>query len=135
MKVKMNVQTTFQGNVLKKGEEYEVKKNVAKRWEDRNIAVLVDSKGNKDEDERLEELNITPSGSGWYELSNGEKVQGKEKAIEAAEALLENSSDKPIEEYTKEELLGYAFRHNIEVNEDDEEADIRTAIQEAEKEE
>lgn len=34
-------------------------------------------------DPELEKLGIKPSGSGWYELPDGEKVQGRDNAIEA----------------------------------------------------
>lgn len=88
----MNVQTTFQGKVLKKGEEYDVQKKFAKRWSERRLAVITDT-NQEDDDQRLEELNITPSGSGWYELPNGEKIQGKDKAIEAAEELIKETAE------------------------------------------
>lgn len=37
--------------------------------------------------EKVEELELEHVGGGYYELSNGEKVQGKELAIEAEKAL------------------------------------------------
>ncbi len=48
----------------------------------------VSSKDNSDEpDPELEALGIESQGSGWYQLKNGEKVQGRDKAIETAKAL------------------------------------------------
>lgn len=45
-----------------------------------------------DEESGIETFSITyPNhiGGGWYELSNGEKIQGKEDAEQAEEALQE----------------------------------------------
>ncbi|MDF9520769.1 hypothetical protein P5815_09410 [Bacillus cereus] len=66
-----------------KGDMYE--SNDSKR-----IAFLIEKeflKGNK-------EISTFPkhTGGGWYELSNGEKVQGKEEAMSAERSLKGNQS-------------------------------------------
>lgn len=66
------------------GREYEVipqskvKKAVVTNSEKKQSAVS---------DQLSEEQYPKHTGGGWYELSNGERVQGKESAIEAEEAL------------------------------------------------
>lgn len=49
---------------------------------------LVEEEGKKDE-QQDENTEVFPqsTGGGWYLLSNGEKIQGKEEAIAAEEAL------------------------------------------------
>jgi len=78
------------------GEEIEVKEEVAKAWIEANIATLAK---NSFSTRSVIETATQPKpenasikypkhvGGGWYELSNGEKVQGKKEAIKAQKEL------------------------------------------------
>lgn len=42
IKVRMNVQTAYHGNLLRAGKEYEIDEDTAERWIDSKIAAAVD---------------------------------------------------------------------------------------------
>lgn len=73
------------------GEEIEVNDEVAKAWIKAGIAAPIkEQKIETATQPKPETATIKyPKhvGGGWYELSNGEKVQGKEEAIKAQEEL------------------------------------------------
>lgn len=57
-------------------------------------------------DAELEELGIVESGSGWYELSDGTKIRGRDEAVEAAleaqTAPEEPVDEEPVEDASEE---------------------------------
>lgn len=42
LKVKMNVQTAYHGDLLRAGKEYEIDEGTAKRWSESGIAEIID---------------------------------------------------------------------------------------------
>ncbi|MCT2536330.1 hypothetical protein NC661_13160 [Aquibacillus koreensis] len=47
IKVKMLVQTTYNGQILRQGKVYEVAKDTAERWHISNIATLIEEEESK----------------------------------------------------------------------------------------
>lgn len=77
-----------EGKLRAKGQEFEVTEDRFKEINSTKYGELVEEI--KEEDTEVNEVDPEypkHTGGGYYELSNGEKVQGKEKAIEAENEL------------------------------------------------
>lgn len=82
------------GKVYRKGEPYpsDASKERLKELSTKDNAqekVLIQEveSDEKKDDDKAESKFPKHSGGGWYELSNGEKVQGKDEALEAEKEL------------------------------------------------
>ena len=93
-KIIMNETAAGPDGVYEEGEEYR-ENEVVKQFVEDGFAEYVETPENNREDniETAENQNIDEdvypkhTGGGWYELSNGEKVRGKEEAIKAEKEL------------------------------------------------
>ncbi|MBO8169967.1 MAG: hypothetical protein H0Z35_12405 [Thermoanaerobacteraceae bacterium] len=92
MKVITLKSVRLNGNDEPAGKELEIDNYLAKKWFEMELARPVGSEAEQNQMEKIsEEQEQYPkhTGGGWYELSNGEKVKGKEEAIKAQAALNE----------------------------------------------
>lgn len=87
MTVRMKALRTFlmpAGGLVPRGTEFDVREGLGKALEQRRLAIRV----------TYQTKVITPeikhTGGGWYELPNGQKVQGKEAAEKALKELMED---------------------------------------------
>lgn len=95
MNVKALMDCVGLGYKLKKGESAELNGKLAEKLikfgyvEEMDVD---DNSGIENSDSTLSVEDL-PNKSGWYELPNGEKIQGKEKAEEALKELLKEGDD------------------------------------------
>ncbi|PCN44474.1 hypothetical protein B9C88_09670 [Brevibacillus laterosporus] len=76
------------GKIVPAGSIFEADEPRAERAK---IALVISDRWNETHEDEVE--GLVKLGGGYYELPNGEKVRGKEKAIEALQALKAGDSD------------------------------------------
>ena len=89
MTVRMKALRTFlmpAGGLVPRGNEFETREDMAKELEKRKLAVRVTYKT------KIVAPEIKHTGGGWYELPNGQKVQGKEAAEKALKEMVGNGT-------------------------------------------
>jgi hypothetical protein len=89
--------TRLNGNFVEVGEIVEIDENLFKTWQSKGIAQIPSMEITSDKQsetggvtqDNLDDLKdkMKHVGGGYYELPNGEKVKGKEAAIEALKVL------------------------------------------------
>lgn len=85
MTVRMKALRTFlmpAGGLIPRDSEFEARGTLARELEQRRLAVRVTYKT------KIVTPEIKHTGGGWYELPNGQKVQGKEAAEKALKELM-----------------------------------------------
>ncbi len=89
MKIRMRTLAAGPNGVLEVGKTYDIEDKEAKQLIEGRYAVSVEDPAAEKSKRKKEELpdGLKLLAGGYYELPNGEKVQGKEAAIEAMKAL------------------------------------------------
>jgi hypothetical protein len=92
-KIRMKTTAASSNGTYEKGKEYPLNKTTEK-YVKAGYAEYTEKpeekmQSNRETPESKKETNVYPkhTGGGWYELSNGEKVQGKEEAIKSEKEL------------------------------------------------
>jgi hypothetical protein len=93
MKVKAIIDCVGLGYELKKDEIAELKDEVGQKLVHFGYVEVLEPQTNGGSGITLLTVDDLPQKSGWYELPNGEKVQGREKAEEALEELNKEKSE------------------------------------------
>lgn len=93
MKVKAIIDCVGLGYELKKDEVAELKYEVGQKLVYFGYVEELKPQTNENNGNTVLTVDDLPQKSGWYELPNGEKVQGREKAEEALEELNKEKSE------------------------------------------
>jgi hypothetical protein len=93
MKVKAIIDCVGLGYDLKKDDITDLKEEVGQKLVHFGYVEEIISQTNEDNGNKPLTVDDLPQKSGWYELPNGEKVQGREKAEEALEELNKEKSE------------------------------------------